>query len=42
MRLSMLWMLRSKKKLTAEQITDSLEISIRTVPDKPFFGFCLV
>lgn len=29
--LSMLWMLRSGKKLTAAQIADSLEISVRTV-----------
>lgn len=29
--LSMLWMLRSGRKLTAAQIADSLEISVRTV-----------
>jgi predicted DNA-binding transcriptional regulator YafY len=29
--LSMLWMLRSERKLTAAQIADSLEISVRTV-----------
>lgn len=29
--LSMLWLLRSGRKLTAAQIADSLEISVRTV-----------
>ncbi|MEK3878374.1 HTH domain-containing protein [Paenibacillus sp. FSL M7-0420] len=29
--LAMLWMLQSGKKLTAAQIADSLEISVRTV-----------
>lgn len=29
--LSMIWMLRSGRKLTAAQIADSLEISVRTV-----------
>ncbi|MFD0716402.1 helix-turn-helix transcriptional regulator [Paenibacillus sp. GCM10027626] len=29
--LSMLWMLRSGRKLTAAQIADSLEISVRSV-----------